>query len=608
MAPITEPNNRRVLLGVLAWLAFSLLAIAVRGVRWDENWEFAQVLTGAIPYPAGHPLPRFLGSAYGIQTYATAWLAALGAGPVLVNALRNLLYLLATVLPVFLLTTQLTGKTRWGHLATALTLEGILLEFDGSYPTGVWPWIYSNGHIGGGAALLTVWAILAKRWGLASLLCMLMPAIHIGQAPPIFMFYFAALFFEGRISAAPPLRRVLPFASIGILVCALLAVYMSFRSSPSVLADPWVPTGDTTAIWRGYVDFMDPHRHFSSVNIHIGVFMAFIIASLSALLPKSSDSTTPGLLAFYLLAIVVSVYPIMLLHLLMQDNTPQILLQWLPYRLLNHVPPLLLALLVVALGAQRRHSLLLPLALLLAASRPLFGPLLGETLYMSYLFGGECILFALFGAALATASTPARAWLFLSLALLALAPFHQFGAACTALGALCALLLNRLPELPSKWTPPLLATACAVALSTGLLHQWNYRAPLPRSPFDKEVAAYLAAHDDPRAFLVAPQETYSLQARTGKPILVEAATASHLSYVPSLGPLIQQLHEDLYGLRFDRPVQPKPWEQVWRERSGTEWHHLAQKYNFHYLVAPSSVKLDLPMTIKGDSEILYHVP
>ena len=42
--------------GCALWVAFSVVAMLLRGVRWDENFEFAQAMTGQVPYPDGHPM------------------------------------------------------------------------------------------------------------------------------------------------------------------------------------------------------------------------------------------------------------------------------------------------------------------------------------------------------------------------------------------------------------------------------------------------------------------------------------------------------------------------------------------------------------------------
>ena len=88
----------------------------------------------------------------------------------------------------------------------------------------------------------------------------------------------------------------------------------------------------------------------------------------------------------------------------------------------------------------------------------------------------------------------------------------------------------------------------AVILATG--HQWRYRESLPQSPFERDTARLLEARGEPNALLLAEPYSYALQARTGHPILAEAATPSLISYLPRLAPGIDKLYSELYGIRF----------------------------------------------------------
>ena len=115
--------------GVLFWSLFSCIVIIFRGVRWDENYEFAQVILGQVPYPDAHPLAQYVHSFYSLQTWLLAALMQFVPGPLLANTLRNLLFLLATTVPVFLITSHLSQNRCSGHIATALVLLGVHIPF-----------------------------------------------------------------------------------------------------------------------------------------------------------------------------------------------------------------------------------------------------------------------------------------------------------------------------------------------------------------------------------------------------------------------------------------------------------------------------------------------
>ena len=91
--------------------------------------------------------------------------------------------LLGSVLPVFLLTTILSRKHLWGHVAALLVLLGLHHEFASYYPLPSWPSQYSIGTVGTGYALIVLALLVTQRWRSAFFLLGLMPAVHVGQLP-----------------------------------------------------------------------------------------------------------------------------------------------------------------------------------------------------------------------------------------------------------------------------------------------------------------------------------------------------------------------------------------------------------------------------------------
>lgn len=595
--------------GVAMWLVVCVAAVAVRGIRWDENYEFAQILADRVLYPAGHPLALYARSVFSGQTWLTTALVALGGGPVLVCGLRNVCYLLASVLPVYLFATRLTGRSRWGHVAALLTLEGILLEFDGSYPMGVWPELYSNGHVGEGWALLTLFALADGRWRMAGLLGALLPAVHVGQAPVLFLLfggYALAALFRQQYEA---LRQAVAWAVPGVFLCFIIYLATRANAQAPVTNGPYAVTGDAAAIWQGFVANADPHRRFPPGNAHVALVGGLLLTGLA--IWRNRLCHLAGIyraIFYYITAVALTTWIILLVHILTRPSPPVLLLQWLPYRLVNHVAPLMLAVVCGVLCSTPKTSLILLAALLGAAVRPLLVPILGPEIWRSYVFAGDGILFGLYGAAFVTLLFPVNAedlrrayptlrgaCLFLSV--MGLGAYHQFGAACMALGAVAAAAVRpvgREAVLRRMQHVAVVALACAVSVLPMLQNQWRHRESLGQSDFERQVATVLADEAAPDSPLAGPPETYALQARIGHAVLVDAATGSYLTYMPRLGPAIQQMYEDWYGIRFDRGGQPLPWDQVWSRRSEQEWRHLAEHYNVTFLLAPAGLSLRLP--------------
>ena len=83
----TQTTPRGLRNGVLLWLVFGAAAVALRGVRWDEDYEFAQAILRSIPYPEGHPLFQYTRGMFSVQPYSLAALMTLFPGPLLAKML-----------------------------------------------------------------------------------------------------------------------------------------------------------------------------------------------------------------------------------------------------------------------------------------------------------------------------------------------------------------------------------------------------------------------------------------------------------------------------------------------------------------------------------------
>ena len=170
--------------GALFWLLFSVVAVVVRGPHWEESFQFAQVLLGQIAYPQGHPMVQHANNLFCIQTYLSAALMWLDPNPVLTCGYRNVLHIFAKLLPFFLFGTLLSRRIIGGHMAALLAfLAG--QGFWNAYPSYVWPESATNGVIGLGFAMLTLFFFAADRPRIAFALVGAMPAVHIGQFPPV---------------------------------------------------------------------------------------------------------------------------------------------------------------------------------------------------------------------------------------------------------------------------------------------------------------------------------------------------------------------------------------------------------------------------------------
>lgn len=173
-------------LGGLAWVAFAIVAVLLRGVRLEESYEFAQVLLGRIRYPEGHPLALHVRNTFTMQTYVSALLMLLSPSPGWVCGVRNVLYVVAKTLPCYLLGVGLSRRIVTGHLAAILAFL-CAQGFTCAYQSSAWPIISTNGVIGLGFPLAALGLLAMGALGSAYFMIGVMPAVHLGQTLPLFL-------------------------------------------------------------------------------------------------------------------------------------------------------------------------------------------------------------------------------------------------------------------------------------------------------------------------------------------------------------------------------------------------------------------------------------
>lgn len=608
------------IVGVLCWIVLAVVLVAARGVRWDETYEHAQVITKQVAYPEGHPLFRYCRSAFSLQTYASAALMKWGAGPAAICGLRNVAMLLSTVLPLFLFGAWMGGGPLWGHAAALLALRGVYLEFDGSYPLTVWPDIFSNGAIGGGYALLVLYAFSRNRWRTGFFLTGLMPCIHIGQWPPVLAVAGVAgmaLLWKKQWSL---LAQGVAYGAAGLAICAMFAWGIKPFAVPPPAGGPYAVEGDAHAIWQGYTAHFDGHRQFPPGNGQLAMVGLLCLGGLS--LVQRRSEAHPMLL--YGAVIAAIVWGTMAVHACLGPHMPFLLIGWMPYRLVNHIGPLLLALGIGTLASAGAHGtphagrVAVTGAMVYAILLPVLPHMAGTALYQRYFAACDGVFFGLYGAAFAwillhTGNVRGRtAGLALGLAsFTALACYHHFGAACLLAGGVAVAIIARVPHCERLGNRALVAGLCVILGLELLAEQAAYRVHLPVSPFDSRLAAELAARGEVHAMLAAPPNEFLLQARTGHPVFIETATASLMSYMPALAPAINSMYHDAYGVSFDGPPRATPavpWTNLWHTRTAAEWQAFGERYGIHYLVAGSSLVVQLPLVF-GDAHLsLYRIP
>ena len=621
---VTATKDRRTLAwGAVFWLFFCVAGVLVRGIRWEETFERAQLLIHQVQYADWHPFYRYARSAFTIQYYVSALVLWLAPSPALVCGLRQMLFLGATTLPAYLLAARVSRRVLCGHIAAVLTVSGVLVAFGSYYPLFVWPDKFTSGHIGMGAVLIALYLIVSGRLGAGFFLAGLMPAIHVGQAPILML--VAGLYAVWKWVDAPETRgRVIRAALWGAAGLVLSGgVWLALRAANADLPENIQPAAVSLELWKAYVFGEDIHRAFARFNppahgyIALGlcVFLGFFAAAGTVRDKLRDPASRLGVYAIITGAVVVSIAAV---EYRLGPDTPPALVVWMPKRLLNHTAVMALALAVGILGRKKGPAgvvkapadLLFVLALAWLVLTPVSAWLLPNGFHARYVEAHEGILFLLVGGASAILYGQRRHKRLYAVCLVAglgaVSFYHQFGAGLLVAGFGAGWVATYAAPFAERLKPAaVVAGLCLVALAIGLAGQWRTRVTLPVSPFEASVRDYLDGHAAPGQFLLTPHWEIDWQEKTGHPVLYTYELPQYITYMPALAPDILKMRADIYDIRLGLP-----WDyslDAWRTRSNAQWENLAAEYGFRHVLSPKDVPLDLRRVLSGESYDLYTV-
>ncbi len=395
---LTRGERRARLYGCLFWAAISLVIVLVRGVRWDETYEHALAITRLSPYPDGHPFFIYCRNVFSLQSYLSAGLLWLTRSAVVVCFTRDLALMLFVTLPLFLFTFTLTRRALWGHVAVVLALCGVYSFFGSHYGIGTWTGFFSVGGIGAGYALLTFTAFVAGWTRTAWFLLTFLFAVHAGQLPPLLLFAGAQLVIGDREHRRAQWRGAFFWGGAGFAASVLFYTIQRFFIVPLPNSGPYYAEGNVHDIWINYSMREDVHRFisfahpFSHSVLLVGLTLAISLSVLLVAKPKDGWKSPAAAIALYALCVGVLAIGIRVIHNVLGENVPFLLVVWMPYRIPNQLAPILLALCLSLLAngtrnGEYRNRAQLWAALLCVFALPIAvgGRLLPEPLYLRYL-------------------------------------------------------------------------------------------------------------------------------------------------------------------------------------------------------------------------------
>ncbi|MBI2423408.1 MAG: hypothetical protein HYV27_11315 [Candidatus Hydrogenedentes bacterium] len=618
--------NSRVWGGCLAWCAFAVLAVVLRGVRWEETYEHALLITRAVPMPEGHPMFQYVRNVFSLQSYLTAGILWLSESPMLICGLRNVLQLVFATVPVFLLASLFTRQTRYGHLAALLVLCEVHKPLESYYPIVPWPHFFATGQIGLGCALLVLFLQLAGYWRSAWCGLALLAGMHLGQLPPLLVYFGLHGLYAVYARQWGRVRQALAGFFAGLIPIVLFYAILRFFHVPEPLGGAYAVTGDVQGIYGAYTALHDLHRAVPRLNPLLHSVVATAILAAVLVLRRSAEPQTYGSLLAYLAIVGAIVAIFAALQQVTADAPVFLVIGWMPYRLMNHLAVLLLPVIVAVLAAPRTgHGLppdrwgewVLLFLLLFAAAQPMLAWVLPVALVERYLGTPEALLFLLLGAAWGAAwcrHAPAHAKVIaagaLAFALISLAFIHQYGAFLMATGAGAAAVPRRLfplNGLASRWEGRLLAAVGILLACSLLARQHAHREHLPVADIEVDTVRLLAERGEAEAMLLVPWWDIGWLGCTRHPVFADYQTAHLMSYLPRLAPAIKAMHAEVYGWVVDRPETGPPLES-WPTRTPLEWQRLGEKWGFGFVLSPVEIPLQLPKLLETPPYALYEVP
>ncbi|NIA13123.1 MAG: hypothetical protein GWP08_03505 [Nitrospiraceae bacterium] len=623
--------GRQLWLGVCFWAVFAVVAVALRGVRWEENYERAQLMLGLTPYPVEHPFYQYTYAVMSIHYILTAAFMRWVADPAIVCGAWNVLFLLGVVAPMFLLTSLLTRRAVWGHIAATLMFLEVQTRFAPYYPLGAWPDQFSIGQIGMASALLCVFLLAGGRWRWGFLLIGLMPLIHIGHAPVPYAVGTLFVLWQWRQGNGKELLACGRWFAAGFAVSLAFWIVKPLAFSlPPVTEGPYFSSINAGEVWRTYVFTHDVHRaipRFAPLGNAILMNLAALALGIGAARLEWRRGRGGGPYAWCLACTAMAFAgggACYLTYLILGDRMPYVLLAWIPYRLFNYA---VLIAVVTSLGLladdaedgepRRAGGVWMAFLLAYVLLWPLLSHVIPERVFTRYIQLPEGILFLMMGGAAGVLLSRLRGdggfailWaLCAGAGIVSIAFYHQFGAFCIVVGCVAVwtiAALGRWRVVTALGRPAVAWVLCAMLLAGLTFEQWRTRNHLPGDPLDAKVTAYLAEHAEPGAMILGPHSEIRLQERLNHPTLVTFETCHHMAYVPKIGPTVAKMYDELFDIRFDAY-----WDyrlDAWARRGRARWQELAAIYHFRHVICPNGYTLDLPAVLRGDAYTLYEIP
>jgi hypothetical protein len=622
---------------VLAAAALAGFGLGLCSPAWHVALEPAQLLAGVVRYPVATPFQLYETQVWNVWHQLLALLLAAGCSE------RTLTIVLSGGVTALAFAAVAGFARALGANAPLALAAPFLVLLNGRAQPGFnYPILFlGHGHTYGMAGLawlaLALTALATERWRLAGFLVGLAPALHASLGAWLAIAIgLAAL--PALPSLRPHLRALCAGIALGAGLCALsLGVHLWLT--------PAAPPSDPASAERyltAFVRLWDAHR----VSPDLGARTSFLVwcsgLTALALLRMQRERLGAGAaLALRVLLVCAAIgFAVSIVQpQLVLERIPKLLLIAMPTRLANLVALLSVPLALAVIWRFRDDPL--PRVLLLAAIGLLALELRDPVWWrrIDLVSTGAPLLGIAAVVALARATRNRRAaaliaagllgWLLLRALWRGLAhpawlglpgelsldlALGGFVAAWFAFGRSGSEQAQRRPAWALDAALGAALAAIALGIAATSIASWSEPWQELRDRTNEPVLAQAARGEG--LLLVGPGLD-TVQARTRRPLLLDPSALDMLPYVLSVGPEVEAILREAYGIEFFHPpgqaleggvLPDKPVRVLFARRTADDWREIRARFGVTELLVKADWKLQLPELARGGRYALYALP
>lgn len=637
--------------GAFVCLVIAIINTVVHGFVLDEAAVPAQIISGQVEYPDGHPQRVFYRGVYTVQNYSAAWFLQAWPSVEALSAVRNVGLVFLSLFAPFAVTVILTGSPLWACVATVLVMTEAIVRVGGVYPIWVYPHFYGHGHFGLQVSIIGAVLLVGGYHRFASLIIGLIPSLHAAMAVVTWPWAAVYAWCSRRTRTSRQMIGAIVAVGVGIAACGGLAIYIRQFTANDHIVPPYNAVGSADVIYSQFSKYNDGHRKllpFWTLPYFGALVIYLCIGCLLLSRPRQISAANASIrrwmflfgLGAWVLVLVAGAW-----HYV-AGSLPYRLNQLMPYRFCNLPNTLLIPMTVTVIADAHRRlqgSARVAVSLLVGAM------LVGATICIPIHRAHTCthllpIAWGMMLVAVGFAdASEGRGWFanrIITLTVLAVLTILAFMDETSAVwsfsvsGAVSAAILSLAQSNRSlaflagaRWSVFArtgLIVSCFLAASSSVAFSKVRDRSDPwhkTTADDRLIATWLKDHAQPNEMILPPlAPRIELQPKTGHPVVMELETLWFMAYDRSICPTVGMMSRELYGIDYSDPAQIESLltdgklvlkditRATWSKRTLPQWRELMDKYGFRLVVAPVDLALPLTRVLTGQNWALYEIP